>query len=141
MDERTLIDTLRKIEALHAGATTEGERNAAQFARQRILDRLKTAQEVERSEEYRFTIYDPWERRVCLALLRRYGLEPYRERGQHRQTVMVRIPVRFLNETFWPEYTALAKALDTYLSQVTDRIISEAIHGDSSEATERRALT
>ena len=140
MDERTLIETLRKIEALHSGATTPGERGAAEHARLRILERLRAAQNADPAVEYKFSLPDPWHRRVFLALARRYGLEPYRKWGQHMQTVMVRVPRRFVDETLWPEYVALADALNKYLQQVTDRVIGEAIHGDSSEATERPAL-
>ena len=41
MDETTLIEKLIKIEAVFAGAATEGERVSAERARQRILLRLK----------------------------------------------------------------------------------------------------
>ena len=41
MDEARLIDKLRLIEALFAGATSEGEKVAAEHARDRILERLK----------------------------------------------------------------------------------------------------
>ncbi len=140
MDERSLIDTLRKIEALHAGATTSGERVAAEKARERILERLKQAERVQPAVEYKFSVHDPWHRRVLLALARRYGLKPYRAFGQHRQTVMIRVPKRFVDDTLWPEFLALSDALDRYLSEVTDRIIGEAIHGDSSDAEERPAL-
>ncbi len=140
MDERSLIDTLRKIEALHSGATTEGERVAAERARERILERLRSAERVEPAIEYRLSLHDPWHRRVFLALARRYGLKPYRTYGQHQQTVMLRVPKRFLDETLWPEYVALVAALDRYLVEVTDRVIGEAIHQDSSEAEERPAI-
>jgi hypothetical protein len=40
MDEATWFDKLRKIEALHMGATTEGERDAARAAAERIRARL-----------------------------------------------------------------------------------------------------
>ncbi len=140
MDERTLIDTLRKIEALHSGATTPGERAAAANARERILARLREAERVEKPVEYKLSLHDPWHRKVFLALARRYGLTPYRSYGQHQQTVMLRTPKRFMDETLWPEYLALAEALDAYLQDVTRRVISEAIHGDSSEAEERRGL-
>ena len=40
MNEATLIEKLIKIEALFAGAATEGERVSADRARQRILQRL-----------------------------------------------------------------------------------------------------
>jgi hypothetical protein len=41
-----------------------------------------------------------------------------------------------MDETLWPEYQELSKELQKYLSEVTDRIIREAIHGDESEAEE-----
>lgn len=141
MDERSLIETLRKIEALHAGATTPGERVAAEKARERIQERLKQAEKADKPVEYKFSLHDPWQRRVFLALARRYGLKPYRQWGQHKQTVMLRAPKRFVDEVLWPEYVALAGALDQYLSDVTNRVIGEAIHKDSSDAEERPALT
>lgn len=71
MDEAALIAKLLRIEALHAGATTEGERDAARHARDRIVDRLRRTQRVEQPMEYRFSLHDPWERRVFTALVRR----------------------------------------------------------------------
>ena len=41
MDERKLIEKLRRIEALYAGAATSGERVAAANARDRIRERLR----------------------------------------------------------------------------------------------------
>ena len=40
-DERALIEKLLRIEALHAGATTPGERAAAANAMDRIRERLE----------------------------------------------------------------------------------------------------
>jgi hypothetical protein len=45
VNEAKLIEKLRLIEALNAGAKTEGEKNAADRARQRILERITTAPE------------------------------------------------------------------------------------------------
>jgi hypothetical protein len=136
MDEAKLREKLSKIEALFAGATTEGERVAAAEARQRIQARLESAERADPAVEYRFTLGDGWARKVFVALLRRYNLKPYRYRGQRRTTVMVKVPKRFVDETLWPEFEQIDAALQTYLEEVTDRIISETIHGDSSEATE-----
>jgi hypothetical protein len=136
MDEAKLREKLSRIEALFAGATTEGERVAAAEARRRIQARLETAERIDPAIEYRFTLGDAWSRKVFVALLRRYDLKPYRYRGQRRTTVMVRVPKRFVDETLWPEFEQLYAALKTYLDEVTDRIIAETIHGDSSEATE-----
>ncbi len=48
----------------------------------------------------------------------------------------VKAPKRFVEETLWPEFQQLNAALRTYLEEITDRVIAEVLHGDSSEATE-----
>ena len=136
MDEAKLREKLSRIEALFAGATTEGERIAAGEARRRIQQRLASVERLDPPVEFRFTLADVWSRKVFLALLRRYDLKPYRYRGQRRTTVMVKAPKPFVLETLWPEYQQLNGALRTYLDGVTDRIIADVIHGDSSEAAE-----
>jgi hypothetical protein len=129
MDETKLREKLSLIEALFAGATTEGERMAAAEARRRIQQRLESVERIEPPEEYRFTLADTWSREVFLALLRRYDLKPYRYRGQRRTTVMVKVPKRFVQETLWPQYEQLSATLWTYLNEVTDRAIAATIHG------------
>lgn len=69
-------EKLRKIEALFAGATTPGERQAAEAARERILERLKRFEETQKPEEWRFSLENPWSRKLFVALARRYGLRP-----------------------------------------------------------------
>jgi len=135
MDERALIDKLQAIEALHAGATTDGERVAADRARQRILERMQRLERYDPPIEYRFSVVDPWARRLFVALLRRYELQPYRYRNQRRQTVMVKVSERFVEETLWPEFTAIEATMRAHLNQVTQRVIAQSIHGDCSEAS------
>lgn len=79
---------------------------------------------------------DGWSKQVFLALLRRYDLEPYRYAGQRRTTVMVKVSQRFVDQTLWPEYLQIVGELRRYLDQVTQRVISEVIHKDTSEAVE-----
>jgi hypothetical protein len=136
MDEAKLREKLSRIEALFAGATTEGEKVAAAEARRRIQQRLQSVEQAAPPVEFRFTIADPWSRKVFLALLRRYELKPYRYRGQRRTTIMVKVPRPFVQETLWPEYQQINSALRTYLDEVTNRIIADVLHGDSSEAAE-----
>jgi hypothetical protein len=134
MDELKLIERLRLIESLFAGASTEGERVAAERAKERILERLASMLREEPPVEYKFTMADHYSRRVLLALCRRYGLEPYRYSGQRHTTVMVRVSRRFVDETLWPEFQELSETLRTYLSEVTDRVVAEVLHEDRSEA-------
>ena len=133
MDEAKLIDKLRKLEALHAGGATEGERTAAGLGRERILKKLREMEKQEPPVEYRFTMGDMWSRRLFVALLRRYGISPYRYKGQRYTTVMARVSKRFVEETLWPEYQEFSDTLTDYLSEVTDRVISEVLEQESSE--------
>ncbi len=98
MNEATLIEKLMKIEALFSGAATEGERASAGLARQRILRRLAELIPEDPPVEYKFTFRDMWSHKVFMALLRRYGLKPYRYHAQRYTTVMVQVPKRFVDE-------------------------------------------
>ncbi|MES2596564.1 MAG: hypothetical protein V4662_14560 [Verrucomicrobiota bacterium] len=133
MRESDLLEKLRKIERLYAGAATAGEKEAAAEAIARIRQRLDAASRVERAIEYRFTLMDGWSKKLFLALLRRYELRPYRYARQRRNTVMVRVPRSFVDETLWPEFLELSEVLKAYLEEVTNRVISEAIHEDAGE--------
>jgi hypothetical protein len=137
MDDRDkLFERLRKIEALYAGAATPGERDAAASARERIRARLETVAQEERSEEFRFTMDNHWSRKIFVALLRRYGIEPYRYSRQRRTTVMARVPRSFVAETLMPEFEEMNRALSEHLERITDDIISQEISHDTSEARE-----
>ena len=117
--EGTLLEKLRKIEALHAGTNVAGEREAARRAAERIRARLAELRGREEDEELHYRLPDPWKRRLFLALCRRYGLKPYRERGRHYSTVQLRAPKTFQNQTLWPEFRALSEELDAHLDELT----------------------
>ena len=136
MDEAKLLEKLRLIEALFAGATTEGERIAAGEARKRIQLRLELLEKEDPPVEFRFRLEDPWSRKLFIALCRRYDVKTFRYRGQRRSSLMANVSKRFVNETLWPEYEQLSSVLQTYLNDITERVIKEAIHKDTSEATE-----
>jgi len=91
-DEASLLEKLQKIEALHAGATTEGERTATAFAAERIRERLAGWRKLEPDIEMQYSMPDPWKRMLFVALCRRYGLEPYRHARQRESTVCVDAP-------------------------------------------------
>src|SRR5688572_2819826 len=107
MDEARLLEKLRAIEALFVGATTDGERAAAGEARKRIQLRLKALEEKDPPIEYKFSVGDGWSAKLFMALCRRYGIKPYRYRGQRRTTVVAKISRRFVDETLWPEFQQL----------------------------------
>jgi tRNA nucleotidyltransferase (CCA-adding enzyme) len=135
-DESALRERLRKIEALFAGAGTAGERSAAEAARDRLRARLAELSQSAAPIEIRFALADPWSRRLFLALCRRYGLKPYRNYRQRVSSVMLRAPMAFVEQVLWPEFEQLNAALTQYLSEVTERVIREEVHRDTSEAAE-----
>lgn len=114
--EQELRQKLRKISALFEGATTEGERNAAAAAIDRVRRALAAAVQIEKPVETYFKLVDQWNRRLFVALCRRYGLTPYRYPRQRRTTVVLRAPKSFIDQTLWPEYLQLEKALHEYLN-------------------------
>ena len=134
--ESQLRDKLRKIEALFAGAGTDGERLAAEAARERIRARLKDAERADPPIEMQFSLADQWSRRLFVALCRRYGLAPYRYRRQRYTTVMLRVPRGFAEQVLWAEFRELNQALQAHLNEVTLRVIREDVDADASEAPE-----
>lgn len=135
--EQQLVEKLRRVEALFARTTFEGERVAAANAMDRIRERLRKLQESDPPVEYKFTMRDAWSRRLLVALMRRYDVQPYRYHRQRYTTVMARVPASFVDETLWPEFKELNETLRSYLDEVTARVISESICADSSEAEVR----
>jgi hypothetical protein len=131
--EGSLLEKLRKIEALHAGTTVSGEREAARRAAERIRARLAELRGREQDTELHYSLPDPWKRRLFVALCRRYGLRPFREAGRRYSTVQVRAPKSFHDRTLWPEFLALSEELDAHLDELTTRVIREAINEDVSE--------
>lgn len=131
------MEKLRRIEALFARPATDGERVAAERARERIQARLRELAAEEPPVEFRFSLADQWSRHLFVALMRRYGIQPYRYRGQRRTTVMARLNRPFVNETLWPEFLELQQTLSAYFDALTDRVIEQVLDVEASEAEER----
>ena len=134
--EQLLREKLRKIEALFAGAATQGERVAAGAAAERIRNRLGLAAGMEKEIEMKFSISDVWSRQLFVALCRRYGLRPFRYRRMHRQSIIIRAPKTFVEQVLWPEFEELSTALIAYLPEITEEVIREEVHGETGEADE-----
>jgi len=135
--EGTLLEKLRKIEALHAGTNVDGEREAARRAAERIRARLTELRGRDDDIELLYRLPDPWKRKLFVALCRRYGLKPFRESGRRYSTVQLRAPKEFHQRTLWPQFVALCDELDAHLDELTTRVIREAINDDVSEPTEQ----
>jgi hypothetical protein len=47
---------------------------------------------------------------------------------------MAQLPKRFVDETLWPEFQRIDNELNSYLNDVTDRVVKKVLHEDSSDA-------
>ena len=135
--EAQLVAKLQRIEALYARAGSDGERVAAGRARERIEARLAELATEEPPVEFRFSLSDQWSRHLFVALMRRYGIQPYRYSRQRRTTVMARLSSSFVNDTLWPEFLELQASLAAYFDALTDRVIEQALEVKAGEAEER----
>jgi hypothetical protein len=90
---------------------------------------LAAAASIEPEIEMRFSIPNPWSRRLFVALCRRYGLKPFRYARMKRQTVVVKAPRTFLERTLWPQFVEIDTALTAYLDDITDNLNREEVHG------------
>jgi hypothetical protein len=137
-DEIQIREKLAKIKALFDGATTPGERQAAQAAINRLqqrIDGVPTPQPVaDPPTEFRFSLTNPWSLRLFLALCRSKGYKPYRYPRMRRTSVCVMIGKRAVDTDLWPEYLEMNQVMTEYLGELADHIIAECINPDRSDA-------
>ena len=133
-----LIEKIRKVEALFSGTDSPGEKQAARSALERLQAQLGAPPE--KSQDWKFSLPDPWKRQLFVALCRRNHLEPFRQYRQRYTTVMVNSTDSMVNEILWPQFLELSKLLHDYLDEATRDIISRGVHRDLSEAPEQPNL-
>ncbi|MFH1637501.1 MAG: hypothetical protein ABIB71_03690 [Candidatus Woesearchaeota archaeon] len=122
-----VLDKIRKIEALIQRAATEGERQSAILARERLA-RIKEDEEI----EYNISTQDMWHKRLFVAICLKHSLKPYRYFRQKYTTSMVRVSKSFLDGVVWPEYMEYSKMLEALVDDITSGIISK-IHNNGEE--------
>jgi hypothetical protein len=115
-----LLDKLRKVEVLMAGAKSEGERQAAEFAKQRLQGRI-SAQPV----EYTIRLRNAWAKKLFVALCQKYQLRTYRYARQKHTTAMVRVSVPFLQEVLWPEFIKYQRMFEDLAGEIMQDLISK----------------
>jgi len=115
-----ITDKIRKIEALISGAKSDGERQAAEFAKQRLQDKI-AAQPI----EYTVRVNSPWKKKLFLAICNKHGLRPYRYMRQKYTTTMVRVSKAFMDSILWPEFNKYAAMLDKLSDEILTDLISK----------------
>ena len=132
--EDQLAEKLRKVEALYFGAGTAGEREAAGAARERLKAKIAEIARRDPPVEMQFSMPDQWAIRLFVALCRRYGIRPYRYPRQRATTIMVRAPRQFFDTVIWRQFSDMHTTLYIHLEEMTDRLIREAVHADTTDA-------
>jgi hypothetical protein len=143
-----LLRTLHKVQSLRARAGTPGEERAAAEAEERILARLhaiaggrfaghRKPPPEERVILHRFSIKDPWTRKLFFALLERDGFDPLFYPRQHAHTVRVRAPEGAMDR-LWREFRGLSARLRRELEEVTDKVIRTELFAEDARAARQR---
>jgi hypothetical protein len=115
-----IADKIRKIEALIVGAKTDGERQAAEFAKQRLQDKI-AAQPI----EYTVRLNSSWKKKLFIAVCNKHGLHTYRYVRQKYTTTMVRVSKPFMDAILWPEFNKHASILDKLTNEILNDLISK----------------
>jgi hypothetical protein len=115
-----IADKIRKIEALIAGAKSDGERQAAEFAKQRLQEKI-TAQPI----EYTVRLNSSWKKKLFVAICNKHGLRTYRYARQKYTTAMVRVSKPFMDLVLWPEHHKYATILDKLTEEILTDLISK----------------
>jgi hypothetical protein len=131
MEPASLAATLRQVEEryVHVTGGPEGARGVDV-----IRARLAHVRTRERDIALSYTIPDPWEMALFIALCRRLGLDPFRQPRRHQTSVSVLAPEGFGRTTLWPMFADMADALRSHMRTVLDEALRDAFEGaDAAE--------
>jgi len=126
-----ILNKIAKIEALIERGASEGERQAAQLAKERILAKVAN-QKDQVPIEYSVSANSPWKKRLFVALCGKHGLRTYRYHRQKYTTTQLRITKAMMSEVLWPEYLHWSKVLEELIEEVLRDVIIK-IHKDEQE--------
>jgi hypothetical protein len=116
----SLLEKLTKIQALVERSSSEGERQAAKLAMERLLKHHES-----QPIECRITSPNIWQKELFVALCHKYNLKTYRYHRQKNTTTMVRSPRAFMDEIVWPEYTKYSNMLQDLIQDVFESVIEK----------------
>lgn len=128
----SFLDKLAKIEALIQRASSEGERQAAQLAKERVLNKICLDKSNE-PIEYRVSLASSWEKRLFVALCNKHGYKTYRYQRQKYTTARLRISKNVMVEVLWPEYEKYAKMLREVVEDILQDLINKIHKVDEEE--------
>ena len=113
----SILEKLSKIEALIKRASSEGERQAAQHAKERVLANV-TERQACIPVEYKVSHDSHWKKRLFVAICSKHGYQTYRYSRQKYTTAHVRIAKNMMEEVVWPEFLRYAKVLEELVEEI-----------------------
>jgi len=121
----SLFDKLAKIEALIQRSSSEGERQAALLAKERVLATFSERQ-FNIPIEYKVSLDSPWKKRLFVALCNKHGFKTYRYPRQKYTTTCLSISKSMMDEVLWPEFQRYSRILEELVGEIiqdlTDKI-------------------
>jgi hypothetical protein len=108
------------------------EPDDASVASNEIAARIQQLSRDSDMRVYQFKVQSDWEGLVVIALLRRYGLVPFRFKRQKRGTVMARVSERFMNDVLWPIHNQVVSALRDHFNQFVTAMLPDIADGPYS---------
>lgn len=127
----SLLEKILKIEALIQGSSSDGEREAARFAKERLSSQLAKRQ-AELPVEYRFSFDCYWKKRLFMSLCKKHGFTTYRYPRQRYTTACLRVPESMLREVLQPEFRRYAKMLEELVEEIM-KDLTDQIHKTDEE--------
>jgi len=119
----SFLDKLAKIEALIQRASSDGERQAAELAKERVLAKISLDHSC-RPIEYKVSLDSPWEKRLFVALCNKHGFQTYRYQRQKYTTARLRISKNMMEEVLWPDYLRYSKMLGELVEDIMQELIN-----------------
>lgn len=133
MDEQEFLNELRRIEKKLAELDPEKLPPEIRQLRESV-NLVRARQESDDTPvEIKFSFRNEWSQRLFLALAKRYGLRPYRYRGQRHTTTVLKTSRSFVDETLWPDFQRLDEILDQHLSEVTSLFIDHVLSDEDGQ--------
>jgi hypothetical protein len=123
-----LLDKIQKVQALIDRASSDGERQAAELAKQRLHKKINDA-----PIEYTVRSHSKWEKKLFTAVCKKNGLAPYRYARQKHTTTMVRVSKPVMNEVLWPQYLKYTALLREMVDGIALDLIDKIYTGDKEE--------
>ena len=119
-----LQEKIKKVEALIASSKSDGERQAAALAKNRLLER-HNMEIVAKPIEYTVPLGNLWKKKLFVALCNKYQIRTYRYKRQKYTTTMLRANPTVVKNILWPEFNKYSAMLEELVEDIINDLISK----------------